>query len=227
MTVILGEQFDVSSPEFCDEVAEHAEDFAQQEFGAPTGPSNAADWINSSLPRNVDSGLPGYDGLRGDDVMFGTDEAEVLFGGADDDFIAGGAGDDFLGGSNGNDTVIGGAGNDTVRGGGRDDMGDDLLAGCEGDDTIVAGNGNDTMIGGEGADTFVFEVGNLQGVDTILDFEDGTDRIRVRGAADGATLEYDQATGEILYNGNVIAQADAGLNLSDSGRNSIGDLELF
>lgn len=221
MTVILGEEFDVSSPTFDDDVAQHAVEFAQQELGlTPGGPTNAVDLING-----VGGGR--IDGLRGEDFMFGSDAGDTLFGGANDDFIYAGAGNDFAGGSNGNDTVLGGAGDDTVLGGGRNDVGNDLLSGGEGNDTIVAGNGSDTVIGGAGQDAFVFNVGQLNGVDTVVDFEEGVDTIRVRGAADGSTLSYDSTTGLISLNGQAIAQADPGLELDDTGRNSIGDLELF
>lgn len=219
MTVILGEEFDVSSPTFEDDVAARAAELAQEELGAPGAPTNAADWIQSAGGS--------IDGLSGNDLMFGTDDADTMFGGADDDFIYGTDGNDFVGGSNGNDVVLGGAGDDTVRGGGINDQGNDLISGGLGDDTLVAGNGNDTMIGGEGEDVFTFEVGNLDGIDTIVDFESGIDSIRVRGAADGSSLSYDSTTGLISYNGQVIAQADTGLDLNDTGRNIIGDLELF
>lgn len=221
MTVILGEEFDVSSPTFDDDVAQHAAEFAQQDLGLTPGtPTNEADLINA-----VGSGS--IDGLQGGDFAFGSDSGDTIFGGAGDDFIFAGAGNDFVGGSNGNDTVLGGAGDDVVRGGGRNDMGDDIISGGTGNDTLVAGNGNDTMIGGSGEDVFVFESGNLEGVDTIVDFEEGVDTIRVRGAADGSTLAYDATTGLISLNGQVIAQADPGLELDETGRNSIGDLELF
>lgn len=229
MTVILGEEFDLSSPTFEADVAERAAEFAQQELGLTPGePTNAADLITGGTP-NFDSGsgIPGFDGLRSGDFMFGTDEAEVLFGGADDDFIYGGAGNDFVGGSDGNDTVLGGAGDDTVRGGGRSDVGNDIISGGEGNDTIIAGGGSDTMIGGSGEDVFVFEEGSIGDVAQIVDFESGVDKIRVRGAADGSTLSYDATTGLISYNGQVIAQADTGLDLDQSGRNVINDLELF
>ena len=225
MTVILGEEFDVSSPTFDDDVAQHAVEFAQQELGALRAPTNAADWTNTSFAPNLRG--TAFDGLRGEDLMFGSDGADTIFGGADDDFIYAGAGNDFAGGSNGNDTVLGGAGDDTVLGGGRNDVGNDLLSGGEGNDTIVAGNGNDTVIGGTGEDVFVFNVGQLDGVDTVVDFEEGVDTIRVRGAADGSTLSYDSTTGLISLNGQVIAQTDPGLDLDDTGRNSICDLELF
>ncbi|MEM9782994.1 MAG: calcium-binding protein, partial [Pseudomonadota bacterium] len=37
--------------------------------------------------------------------------------------------------------------------------------------------GNDVLTGGEGADVFAFEIGD--GIDTIVDFEVGVDRIEV------------------------------------------------
>lgn len=227
MTVILGEEFDLASSTFEEDVTERAAELAQQELGLPPGePTNAADLILGGTP-NVRSGLSGFDGLQGGDFMFGSDHSEVLFGGAGDDFIYGASGNDFVGGSNGNDTVLGGAGNDIVRGGGLDDTGNDLLSGGIGDDTLVAGRGNDTLIGGTGKDAFVFEEGSIEGIDQIIDFETEFDKIRVRGATDGATLSYDPTTGLVSYNGQIIAQLDAGLDITQTERNSIGDLELF
>lgn len=169
------------------------------------------------------------DGMRGSDIIFGTDGDDFrIYGGADDDFIYGGDGDDFLGGSDGNDTVIGGRGDDTIRGGGINEIeGCDLLVGGEGDDTIYLGSDEDTAIGGEGSDTFVFQVDkSLNGIDTIVDFEEGIDKIKVLGAPSGSTLSYDPATGQLLFNNQVIAQLQQGLSIENQKRDC-DDLELF
>ena len=69
------------------------------------------------------------------------------------------------------DVINGQGGNDRLSG----LSGDDLLRGQEGDDILAGGVGNDTLVGGAGVDTFVLN--NLGGLDTILDFEDGIDRL--------------------------------------------------
>ncbi|WMS44689.1 calcium-binding protein [Acuticoccus sp. MNP-M23] len=134
----------------------------------------------------------------GDDRFRTATAAATVNGGSGDDLVLGGAADDALSGGNGNDTVRGGGGDDLVRGGNGDDFldggrGRDTLEGGNGDDRLHAGagggtmdggagadilrsgRGNDDMTGGEGADEFI--IGLLNGNDTILDFENGRDRI--------------------------------------------------
>ena len=110
------------------------------------------------------------------DEIAGTDFA---------DRIDGGAGDDTLSGGRGSDTLTGGAGDDVLRGG----KGHDWLRGGDGDDTLYSGLGRDTLEGGAGADVFV-----LRGYDpvfpgaelgpTILDFEQGVDRLAFQGVSE-------------------------------------------
>ncbi|WP_213865970.1 tandem-95 repeat protein, partial [Vibrio crassostreae] len=62
--------------------------------------------------------------------------------------------------------------------------GDDILSGGEGDDTLTGGAGDDTLTGEIGADTFAFINGDegtvgTHAVDTITDFEVGTDHIDI------------------------------------------------
>lgn len=73
--------------------------------------------------------------------------------------------DDIINGNGQNDLIAGKDGNDT-------------LDGMGGDDRIIDGAGVDTMTGGAGADVFVFiDDGRM---DTITDFEAGTDKIDLR-----------------------------------------------
>ncbi|MGE3245901.1 MAG: M10 family metallopeptidase C-terminal domain-containing protein [Beijerinckiaceae bacterium] len=118
--------------------------------------------------------------------------------------------------------------NDTIRG----DNGSNRLDGSSGSDTIEGRGGNDVIIGGRGADildggagfdVFVYE--NLTdsydpssstrrygfGVDTIVNFETGTDRIDLRGVdanslttANDAfvfTNEFTGSAGQLMYDG--------------------------
>ncbi len=85
------------------------------------------------------------------------------------DEIIGTAAGETLTGSAGNNRIFGNGGSDTLLGGG----GDDLLNG---------GASNDRLVGGEGQDSFLFDsnrafaMANF-GLDRVLDFVQGTDKI--------------------------------------------------
>jgi len=70
---------------------------------------------------------------------------------------------------------------------------DDTITGDEQDNVIRGGAGNDVMLGGEGADTFVFFEEDA-GVDVILDFEVGVDRLQF------FTTDPDVTTENLLAN---------------------------
>ena len=55
--------------------------------------------------------------------------------------------------------------------------GADTLSGEDGNDKLLGNAGNDVLTGGSGTDTFVFNTGG--GVDSITDFEGGTDKIQL------------------------------------------------
>ncbi|MBX7249994.1 MAG: hypothetical protein K1X35_13240 [Caulobacteraceae bacterium] len=94
-------------------------------------------------------------------------QADSFTGSSGNDWVAGYKGADTLNGLDGNDTLNGGAHNDVLNGG-------------NGADKLIAGTGNDSLTGGTGADQFWFDVG-LFGADTITDYEDGVDKIRITG----------------------------------------------
>ena len=72
---------------------------------------------------------------------------------------------DRLEGLEGDDTLIGGGKSDTLDGG-------------AGDDVLIGGWGRDVLTGGAGADTFVLDKASGKWrIDTITDFETGTDTI--------------------------------------------------
>ena len=100
-------------------------------------------------------------GTRNRDFIQGFDGDDRIYAGAKDDHLSGGYGDDLLLGGNGDDLILGEYGNDRLQGG----TGNDLLDG---------GSGEDTLIGGSGSDAFFLDGYNE---DTILDFQDGSDKI--------------------------------------------------
>ena len=93
-----------------------------------------------------------------------------------------------------------GAGNDTLLG---NAVANRLDAGA-GNDVLNGAGGNDTLIGGSGNDRFVF--GNIGGVDKILDFVSGTDKIDLRLFDPGAAVG-DQA---MVFVGNAAFGSIAG-----------------
>jgi Ca2+-binding RTX toxin-like protein len=78
-------------------------------------------------------------------------------------------------------SIHGGGGNDLLRG----FDGGDILRGNDGTDRLIGGGGSDLLFGDAGVDTFVFgsaaDAGSGALRDQIRDFEDGVDRIDLRG----------------------------------------------
>lgn len=111
-------------------------------------------------------------GDLGNDNLVGSTGSDSLFGGNNDDTLSGGAGNDLMDGGSENDTLLGGAGLDTLLGG----AGIDTLQGGLGNDRLESGLGDDLLSGGLDLDAFVF-VDTTSGVDTVLDFALGSDRI--------------------------------------------------
>ncbi len=141
------------------------------------GPGN--DTINGNNNNNSLSGLGGNDVIRGNggiddlyggtgaDKLYGGDQSDGLDGGAGNDSLYGGKGVDLIGGFNGKDVVFGGAGADGLDGRSKADR-------------LSGDGGNDTLVGGTGADQFMFKANH--GNDTITDFENNVDKIRIESA---------------------------------------------
>ncbi|GGB95485.1 hypothetical protein GCM10011494_12470 [Novosphingobium endophyticum] len=131
------------------------------------------------------------DGHGGNDTLVGRGGDDALYGGLGDDKLLGGTGSDFLDGSKGADKLYGDFGIDKLYG----DAGDDLLKGGDGDDWIDGGSGSDRLYGDAGADTFVFDIADLDGLDTIYDFNAAEgDRILVKGLGANSNASFEFVT---------------------------------
>ena len=184
-------------------------DFGPGQNGTLSGLAGAETLIGGSGD-DVLQGNGGDDvllGGSGDDLMNGGADNDLLKGHAGTDLINGGDGDDVIIGGSGNDileaagggatnTIVigrpnpafdqpglrGGAGVDRING----QSGDDFIEGGTGGDRLIGGSGNDVLVGGEVVgggdgveDRFLFSSGS--GFDTIADFENGIDKIDLRG----------------------------------------------
>ena len=166
---------------------------------------SGADTLFGGLGRDLLSGGTGNDILYGDedaDTLVGQEGADELLGGAgndrlnggaDNDLLEGGEGNDMLQGGTGGDRLLGGSGNDLVVGGDGDDTldggtGSDRVNGGAGDDVLFLSSGSDSLTGGAGSDLFAFSGTADSATDTILDFEDGTDRIDL-SRTDAASID--------------------------------------
>ena len=155
------------------------------------------------------TGGPGRDtilGNDGNDRANGSAGGDALFGGNGNDHLNGSGGNDALSGNAGRDTLIGGAGNDLLYGGSGDDLlqggglrdqldggaGNDILEGGAGGDILRGRTGDDTLTGGGGNDTFVLARNN--GDDTITDFRDNRDTLRL----DDSLWRGDLTVSEVL-----------------------------
>ena len=116
-------------------------------------------------------GMENFYGYHSDAKMNikGTESSNQIATGTGDDYVQGMGGNDTIRGYGGDDVLAGGAGNDYIDGGLNDDL-------------LIGGEGYDTLRGGIGADTF--RISAAHGLDHIMDFNDGQDKIEIR-AIDG------------------------------------------
>jgi serralysin len=96
---------------------------------------------------------------------------ENAIGGSGADAISGNSANNRLEGGEGNDTLTGGIGADELLGG----NGADMLKGGRGHDILSGGQGDDRLFGGMMQD--IFEFSALGDHDTIVDFQDGIDKL--------------------------------------------------
>lgn len=153
-------------------------------FNGQTAPQDSFDVIGESEnPSRV---------ARANTVTFLNDLNNVTSGLAEsNDVINGQGGDDTIDGNSGNDLLRGGDGNDRLFGG----RGDDTLVGGKGDDLLNGGTGTNTLQGGAGADRFVLSRGSA---DTILDFQDGVDRLVLGSGLTLNQLNFNQSGNNTL-----------------------------
>lgn len=200
-----------------------ANPFTQADVGA------ALDTRIQNLAVRGDGTLAGtITGADGDDLLIGTRQADIMLarGGNDtvagqqgNDVIFGGGGDDVLRGDRnsrksggtigGDDLIYGGAGNDRIGGKGGNDRlfgeaGDDQIWGDDGDDLLWGGLGNDRLSGGKHNDIFILAAN--EGVDTILDYGNGNDVIRLLGldlvSNGGSVSAVQNGTQADIFNGS-------------------------
>jgi len=150
-------------------------------------------------------------GTSGADTLAGGAAGDTLIGLGGNDVLNGLDGNDLLRGGDGNDTLNGGTGIDTADysdatgglklslastggqrsgGSGTETLSSienitggnfaDQLTGSGGANVLNGGLGNDKLTGGAGADEFLFK-GASFGSDTIADFTNGLDKIRLDG----------------------------------------------
>ncbi|MEX0279735.1 MAG: calcium-binding protein [Arenibacterium sp.] len=174
---------------------------------------------------------PSNEPTSGDDVLTGTsgnDKIKAL-GGNDqidgkggDDILIGDAGNDEINGGKGKDKLLGRAGSDDLNGGdGKDKLsgagGSDDLSGGKGNDIINGGKGKDTLAGNQGNDRFVFK--KKDGVDTIVDFQLGSDKIKILDTASTADLTFTDVTNGVLVEAgrlDVLVQGLTEAQLNDA-----------
>jgi Ca2+-binding RTX toxin-like protein len=154
------------------------------------------DGANQALGQDEATGVERIKGTTGDDVLQGMTGLGSLLveGGAGNDALAfgptsfgtldGGDGDDGLTGHAGADILYGGFGDDVLHGG----DGIDQLIGAWGNDVLEGGKGSDELTGGTGADRFLFSEVDSGGIDRILDFETGVDKVDL--AMGGMAVEF-------------------------------------
>lgn len=150
-------------------------------------------------------GIENLEGTMKADMLTGNAVRNILLGKGGNDTLAGLAGNDLLNGQNGNDRMQGGQGKDTLLGG-------------KGRDILDGQLGNDILRGQGGNDVFVF--GLNSGTDTVKDYQDNADTLRMVGHTGGfADLTITASGGNKLIEhdgGMIILEGRAGVNLTAS-----------
>ena len=148
---------------------------SQDVEGAPRGAAVAGTMADDTMVGTA--GADAIDCLGGNDFAQGLAGNDRLWGGLGADILHGDAGDDHLWGGKGRDELHGGVGKDHLYGG----RGDDMLHGGRLADRLHGDAGDDVLSGGAGRDLFVYGDADF-GRDRIVDFEDGTDLLKLTGS---------------------------------------------
>ena len=147
-------------------------------------PTEGADYIKGSVEDNI------FDGLGGNDQLYGGGGKDTLSGGADHDTLRGDAGNDVLDGGAGNDRLSGGDGDDELRGG----TGRDTLSGGAGNDIYFFGRGDgkttiNNYDAGEGRKDIVRFLAGINPGDVTATRRDGDLQLTVQDGADESSIE--------------------------------------
>lgn len=144
--------------------------------------------------------------------LVGTRAGDQLTGNSQNNRLEGRQGADKLRGGAGRDRLFGGQGNDRLEGG----DGNDVLDGGANKDTLIGGSGSNTLIGGNGRDFFVI-TRNRDEFNTVRDFNDGLDRIRLLGGLSFADLRIRQQRNDTVI---ALGRQDT-MRLEDTRANDI------
>ncbi len=207
--------------------------------------STKADYIQGFDGNDFLYGLGGsdyLDGGIGNDYLEGASGADTLVGGAGDDtyylidndvIIESADGGTDLVLSSINYTLGNNLENLTLRnnatgtGNNADNLitagsGKNTLFGGAGNDYLNGGNGNDTMNGGAGIDTFVLNAPQV-GVDTLIDFTTGIDKISISAGLYGGDL----VAGNVLASNQLLIGTGGRATTADQRfiyKNTTGEL---
>ncbi|MFD0916758.1 calcium-binding protein [Pseudahrensia aquimaris] len=153
----------------------------------------------------------------------GTGDAQGDFFASIEQFWGSNTASDEMTGASGRTKFYGFGGSDNLSGGSSVDFlnggtGDDELEGHAGRDTLQGERGDDLLVGGADRDLFLFVRSDF-GNDTIFDYEDGLDRLKVWGGNDPSNGVADELS-DFTITGN--GSASVLLTLNDgTGDNSI------
>lgn len=165
----------------------------------------------SGLSASTRIATVGYSGERAMREVFAGDDR--VNGSDDDDILLGHAGADAVRGNDGDDTLYGGADRDALFGG----RGDDLIYGGAGRDVLTGGKGADRLRGNADRDIFEFTTG--AGKDTVVDFTDKEDWIRILSGADRySELDITETRGGVRIRFGTTEVTLSGVEADEIGR---------